>query len=172
MIFFACVPAGAAQSDSSSGLFSGAYLQELCASKENGKEKVKGGHTACQAYIAGIVDYHKLMRSLGTQPLMDICVPSTAPMKRLQNIVWVYLAKNPQHGEFMASPSVTMALSCSSFTVLGMAGSLPRLAARPPVRWLPAAARKSPTLLHNAKARKPAKQLPTKRTKNKVNDHD
>ena len=110
MILFMPKASDAADNDRSAGLFSGAYLQELCASKENGKEKVKGGHTACQAYIAGIVDYHKLMRSLGTQPLMDICVPSTAPMKRLQNIVWVYLAKNPQHGEFMASPSVTMAL--------------------------------------------------------------
>ena len=110
MILFVPHTSRAADNDRSAGLFSGADLQELCASKENGKEKVKGGHTACQAYIAGIVDYPKLMKSLGTQPLMDICVPSTAPMKRLQNIVWVYLAKNPQHGEFMASPSVTMAL--------------------------------------------------------------
>ena len=99
-----------AQSDSAAGLFSAAYLKELCSSNAKGKEMVKGGHTACQAYIAGVVDYHKLMKSLATQPLMDICVPSTAPMKRLQNIVWVYLAKNPQHGDFMASPSVTMAL--------------------------------------------------------------
>ena len=110
MILFASITAHAADNDRSAGLFSGAYLQELCASKENGSEKVKGGHTACQAYIAGIIDYHKLMKSLGTQPLMDICVPNTTPMKRLQKIVWVYLAKNPQHGEFMASPSVTMAL--------------------------------------------------------------
>lgn len=109
MISFAAMPAKAARRDSA-GMFSGAYLQELCASDKKGKEKVKGGHTACQAYIAGVIDYHKLMRSLNTQPLMDICVPNTTPMKRLQNIVWVYLAKNPQHGEFMASPSVTMAL--------------------------------------------------------------
>lgn len=71
---------------------------------------VKGGHTACQAYIAGVIDYHKLMKSLGTAPLIDFCVPNKESMKRLQNIVWVYLAKNPQHGEFLASPAVTLAL--------------------------------------------------------------
>lgn len=106
-----CAPslAHAAKGDSA-GLFSAAYLEQLCASNKKGKEIVKGGHTACQAYISGVIDYHKLMRSLNTQPLMDICVPPTASKRRLQDIVWVYLAKNPQFGEFMASPAVTMAL--------------------------------------------------------------
>ncbi len=99
-----------AVNDNSAGLFSAGYLLQLCASNAKGKELVKGGHTACQAYIAGVIDYHKLMKSLGTQPLMDICVPPTTSKKRLQDIVWVYLAKNPQHGEFMASPAVTMAI--------------------------------------------------------------
>jgi hypothetical protein len=96
--------------ENSAGLFSGAYMFELCRSDAKGKETVKGGHTACQAYIAGVIDYHKLMKSLGTAPLIDFCVPNTESMKRLQNIVWVYLAKNPQHGEFLASPTVTLAL--------------------------------------------------------------
>ena len=109
MISFVPLNAHAAKSDSA-GLFSSAYLQELCSSNEKGKEIVKGGHTACQAYISGVVDYHKLMKSLSSQPLMDICVPPTASKRRLQDIVWVYLAKNPQHGEFLASPAVTMAL--------------------------------------------------------------
>lgn len=105
---FVFMPSARAQE--SAGLFSGAYLLQICASDAKGKEIVKGGHTACQAYIAGVVDYHKLMRSLGTAPLIDFCVPNTASMKRLQNIVWVYLAQNKQHLEFMASPTVTMAL--------------------------------------------------------------
>ncbi len=92
------------------GLFSAAYLLELCKSDEKGKETVKGGHTACQAYIAGVIDYHKLMKSLGTQPLIDLCVPNSASMDRLQNIVWVFLGRNPQHGDFLASPAVTLAL--------------------------------------------------------------
>lgn len=106
---FAPVQARAQKTDGA-GLFSSGYLMQVCASDKKGKETVKGGHTACQAYIAGVVDYHKLMKSLNTQPLLDICVPNTVSMKALQDIVWVYLMKNPQHGEFMASPSVTMAL--------------------------------------------------------------
>ncbi len=106
---FLIAPVHAAEKGAA-GLFSAAYLYELCRSDTKGKEVVKGGHTACQAYIAGVIDYHKLMRSLGTQPLIDICVPNTASMKRLQNIVWVFLGRNPQHGDFVASPAVTLAL--------------------------------------------------------------
>jgi hypothetical protein len=93
-----------------SGFFSGGYLLELCRSDAKGKEVVKGGHTACQAYIAGIIDYHKLMKTLGTAPTIDFCVPNTESMKKLQDIVWVYLAKNKQHSEFIAAPAVTLAL--------------------------------------------------------------
>lgn len=101
------VPAGAKDT---AGFFSAAYLKELCRSDERGRESVPGGHTACQAYIAGVVDYHKLMKSLGTAPTIDFCVPNTAPMKRLQNIVFVYLDKHAEHAEFVASPAVTLAL--------------------------------------------------------------
>ncbi len=93
-----------------SGFFSGGYLRELCKRKENGKEVVKGGHTACQAYIAGVIDYHKLMKTLGTAPTIDFCVPNTEKMAKLQDIVWVYLEENDQHSEFIAAPAVTLAL--------------------------------------------------------------
>lgn len=93
-----------------SGFFSAAYLLQLCKRDADGNETVKGGHTACQAYIAGVVDYHKLMKSLGTAPTIDFCVPNTEPMKKLQDIVWVYLARNNQHSEFIAAPAVTLAL--------------------------------------------------------------
>lgn len=53
------------------GMFSAAYLMELCKSDAKG-ETVKGGHTACQSYISGVIDYHKLMKSLGTAPTMSI----------------------------------------------------------------------------------------------------
>lgn len=92
------------------GFFSAAYLKELCASDTRGKELVKNGHTACQSYISGIIDYHKLMKSLGTAPTIDFCVPNTVPMGRLQNLIFVYLSENSQHSEFMASPAVTLAL--------------------------------------------------------------
>lgn len=98
------------QARDTSGLFSSAYLLQLCQSDARGKEKVKGGHTACQAYISGVIDYHKLLRSLGTPPAIDFCVPNTEPMKKLQDIVWIYLAKNQQNSDFIAAPSVAFAL--------------------------------------------------------------
>lgn len=92
------------------GLFSGGYLKQLCASNKSGAEMVKGGHTACQSYISGVIDYHKLLKSLGTAPGIDFCVPPDAPMRRLQDVVWLYLAKNKVHDQFMASPAVALAL--------------------------------------------------------------
>jgi len=99
----------AARAQDTAGFFSASYLEELCRS-DNGREVLKGGHTACQAYIAGVIDYHKLMKTIGTAPTIDFCVPNTTPMKRLQEIVWTYLALNGQHSEFVAAPAVTLAL--------------------------------------------------------------
>ena len=96
--------------ESTPGFFSASYLHELCRSDSKGKEIVKGGHTACQSYISGVVDYHKLMQTLGTAPTIDFCVPNTEPMTRLQLIVWKYLAENGQHSDFVAAPAVTLAL--------------------------------------------------------------
>lgn len=92
------------------GFFSSAYLKELCATSMLGGETVPGGHTACQAYIAGVIDYHKLTKSLNVAPTIDFCVPNTVPMKRLQAIVWRYLDKHGEHSDFIASPAVTLAL--------------------------------------------------------------
>lgn len=100
----------AAKAQETAGFFSGSYLRELCASDTKGKEIVKNGHTACQSYISGIADYHKLLKSLGSQPIIDICVPNTVPMRKLQDIVWLYLEQNKQHSEFIAAPAVTLAL--------------------------------------------------------------
>lgn len=91
-------------------LFSGAYLRDLCGSDKMGVENVKGGHTACQAYIAGVIDYHDLLRSLGTAPSIDFCVPNTAKMNDLQIVVWRYLQKNQQHNAFSAAPAVALAM--------------------------------------------------------------
>lgn len=99
-----------AQAQDTGPLFSGAYLRDLCASNALGQATVKGGHTACQGYIAGIIDYHKLLRSLGTAPSVDFCVPNTVKMNDLQEIVWKYLDKNAQHDAFGASAGVTLAL--------------------------------------------------------------
>lgn len=91
-------------------LISGAYLLEICKRDADGKESVPGAHTACQSYIAGIVDYHNLLRSLGTAPSVDMCIPNTVKLNDLQDIVWKYLDQNAQHDAFIAAPAVSLAL--------------------------------------------------------------
>ncbi len=99
-----------AQAQKTGALISGAYLLEVCKRDSDGKEIVPGGHTACQAYIAGLVDYHNLLRSLGTSPSVDLCVPNTVKLGDLQDIVWKYLEQNAQHDAFIAAPAVSLAL--------------------------------------------------------------
>ncbi len=81
--------------------FSGSYLLHICGVDENGKERAAGGHIACQAYIAGILDYHNLQRSLGTAPTVDFCVPNDANLKTLQAQVYSYVFRHQkQHNVF------------------------------------------------------------------------
>lgn len=118
MVRFACVlllmffmTPGFALAKEGGAFVSAAYLYEMCARDKEGGEKVKGAHTACQAYISGVIDYHNLLRTLKTQPSVDICVPNTTPLGQLQDVVWNYLHKNGQHDAFAAAPAVTLALS-------------------------------------------------------------
>jgi hypothetical protein len=91
--------------------FSGEYLLGMCASDKNGKELVPGGHIACQAYIAGVLDYHTLLSSLGTPPAIDFCVPDTVTMNTLQKKVESYIFYNKrEHMGFIAAPGVAMGL--------------------------------------------------------------
>ncbi len=91
--------------------FSGEYLLQVCASDKDGKEITPGGHIACQAYIAGVLDYHNLLRSLGTAPGVDFCVPQQETLNRLQRRVTSFIFKNrAEHGGFTAAPGVALAL--------------------------------------------------------------
>lgn len=108
-LFLAALPLPA-KAQETSGFFSAHYLLKLCSSDSKGREIIKNGHTACQSYISGVIDYHILMKTLGTAPIIDFCVPNTEPMARLQLIVWKYLAENGQHSDFVAAPAVTLAL--------------------------------------------------------------
>ena len=104
LFFLLCSPVKAAQ-------FSGKYLMSMCASDEQGKELVEGGHIACQAYIAGILDYHSILKSLGTAPGLDFCVPDNAPLYGVQNKVQSYVLRNQkQHSSFIAAPGVVLGL--------------------------------------------------------------
>lgn len=99
-----------AKTQQTGALISAGYLMELCARDGDGKENIEGAHIACQSYIAGLIDYHSLLRSLGTAPNVDICVPNTTKLKDLQDVVYVYLKENPHHDAFIAAPAVTLAL--------------------------------------------------------------
>jgi hypothetical protein len=90
---------------------SAAYLHQVCARDGKGAETVVGGHTACQAYIAGVIDYHNLLKTLGTAPSVNICITNAAKPADLQDIVWRYLDKNAQHDAFAAAPAITLALA-------------------------------------------------------------
>ena len=77
---------------------------------QKGRELVNGGHTACQAYISGVMDYHNVLQSLDIAPKVDICVPGDVSMNDLHMTVLKYLRSNGEHDDFIASPAVTMAL--------------------------------------------------------------
>lgn len=89
---------------------SAAYLYEVCKRDDDGKEVVPNGSATCQSYIAGVIDYHNTLQSLGTSPNVDVCVPKQAKLNDLQEIVWHYLDKNAHHDAFVAAPAVTLAL--------------------------------------------------------------
>lgn len=72
---------------------------------------IPGGHTACQSYIAGIIDYHNLIKSLKTAPGLDFCIPKDTPLSIIQQGLVMYLLKNGQHDDFIASPAVAIALN-------------------------------------------------------------
>lgn len=101
---FTALPVNAAR-------FSGDYILQVCASDKNGKEFTPGGHTACQAYISGIIDYHYLIRSLGTSPSVEFCVPENTTLSEIQSKVVAYVARNRhEQGPFIAAPAVALAL--------------------------------------------------------------
>lgn len=91
-------------------LISSAYLYEVCKRDPDGKELVPNGSLTCQAYIAGVLDYHNMLQSMGTSPNVDICVPAGVKLKDLQDIVLHYLHNNSQNDSFVAAPTVTLAL--------------------------------------------------------------
>jgi hypothetical protein len=82
-----------------------ADLQRGCLSGK--KEQISG----CLNYIAGIIDYHILMQSLGTNPSIDFCLPPNLSLEDAGVAVMMYLRKHPQHDAFIASAAVPLALN-------------------------------------------------------------
>jgi len=93
-------PAFAAQG----ALMTGNTLAVLCTSDK------QDSLFACQSYIAGIIDYHHLIKGLGTAPSVDFCLPAGIKMAQIKDVVTAYIIRHTEHQDFVASPGVTMAL--------------------------------------------------------------
>ena len=79
-------------------------LIKFCTS--NNKEQNK----LCYGYIAGIIDYHNLTKSLGTAPTVNFCAPNHMKISEVTNRIIKYLRSSPQHDQFIAAPAVALAL--------------------------------------------------------------
>ena len=64
----------------------------------------------CMGYIAGVIDYHMMLQSLGTAPTIDFCLPENISIEQATVVVLKYLRSAPQNGDFIAAPVVTLAL--------------------------------------------------------------
>lgn len=65
---------------------------------------------ACQSYIAGVIDYHRLIKSLGTAPSVDFCLPKELKMEQIKMMVTQYVVTHTEHQDFIAAPAVAMSL--------------------------------------------------------------
>ncbi|MBK67746.1 MAG: hypothetical protein CMP22_06410 [Rickettsiales bacterium] len=83
---------------------SGGELVELCKS-QNAQD-----NTRCIGYIEGLIDYHVLIRSLGTAPTVDFCIPQDAKMEDVVVQVIDYLHQYEMNDPFIAAPAISLAL--------------------------------------------------------------
>ncbi|MDB5478313.1 MAG: hypothetical protein JWM96_808 [Alphaproteobacteria bacterium] len=86
-------------------MMTGRNLALLCSNTEKADNQF-----ACQSYIAGIIDYHNLIRSLRAAPSVDFCLPRELTMGQIRLIVYNYILRHSEHQDFIAAPGVAMAL--------------------------------------------------------------
>lgn len=91
--------------DAQAQFLTGADLLAHCQSDE-GKRVY-----SCMNYVAGVIDYHVVMQSLGTAPTISFCLPAKVGIEEATVVVMAYLKKSPHHLAFIAAPAVTMALA-------------------------------------------------------------
>ena len=91
--------------------FSGEYFLKVCAVDSSGRELIKGGKIACQAYISGVIDYHNMLRAMDLTSDMNFCLPENVSLNELQIRILAYMYKRAKlHRKFTAAPGVAMAL--------------------------------------------------------------
>ncbi len=84
----------------------GADLSQSCAA-----ESGAGAINRCLGYIAGVIDYHIVMQSLGTNPSTDFCLPKDLLVEEAAINVLAYLKRKPDMQGFIAAPAVALALN-------------------------------------------------------------
>lgn len=99
-----CCPADPSQAATGGALMKGRTLALLCSSSK------QDDVFSCQSYIAGVIDYHRLLKSLGSAPTVDFCIPETVGMNQIRAVVVNYMAKHSEHRDFIAAPGVAMSL--------------------------------------------------------------
>lgn len=85
-------------------LMTGKALSLLCTST---KEEDR---FSCQNYLAGVIDYHRLLKSLGTAPAVDFCMKPDTRMDQIAAIATRYIMQHKEHQDFIAAPAVVMSL--------------------------------------------------------------
>lgn len=101
----------AVSSKSYAAEFSGEYLIKVCSMNSRGEEIVKGGKIACQAYIAGVIDYHNMLRAMDLTSDMNFCIPEKVTLNEIHVRVLAYMYERAKlHRKFVAAPGVAMAL--------------------------------------------------------------
>ena len=86
-------------------------LTQLCSFDAQGKELAPSAHASCQSYIAGIVDYQELFKSVGkTSASIDFCLPETLTYTDIQRVVLDYLQAHSTFTNSPASSAVAIAL--------------------------------------------------------------
>lgn len=104
VLFFLCMAQTQPAQAVVGAMMTGKTLALLCTSKKQEDQ------IGCQSYIAGVVDYHNLLRSLGTAPTVNYCLPDALTMAQIRQIVTRYIMTRTEHQDFIASPAVAMAL--------------------------------------------------------------
>jgi hypothetical protein len=64
----------------------------------------------CMSYVEAVIDDQVMMQSMGTEPSVDFCLPDSLSIEKAAVTVMVYLERQPQLDDFIAAPSVAMAL--------------------------------------------------------------
>jgi len=83
-----------------------ADLGKLCQSND------KADINACVYYVAGVIDYHILLQSLGTAPpTLGFCLPDSLTMPQAAALVVAYLQTSAPQDGFVAASSIPLALN-------------------------------------------------------------